>query len=43
MNKILIVEDEVVISNLIKAEFEANGYKCECAEDRRSCSKLHRK
>ncbi len=43
MNKILIVEDEAIISDLIKSEFEANGYSCECAKDRRNCSKLYRK
>ncbi len=37
MNKILIVEDEVIISNLIKSELEVNGYICECVNDRRAC------
>lgn len=33
MNKILIVEDEVSISDLIKIELELQGYKCEVAND----------
>lgn len=33
MNKILIIEDEVAISDLIKIELEAQGYKCEIAND----------
>lgn len=33
MNKILIVEDEIAISDLIKIELEARGYKCEVAND----------
>lgn len=33
MNKILIVEDEKAISDLIKIELEAQGYKCECVYD----------
>ncbi len=33
MNKILIVEDEKAISDLIKIELETQGYKCECVED----------
>ena len=33
MNRILIVEDEVAISNLIKMELEEQGYICECAKD----------
>lgn len=33
MNKILIVEDEIAISDLIKIELEVKGYKCEVAND----------
>ena len=33
MNKILIVEDEIAISDLIKIELETKGYKCEVAND----------
>ncbi len=33
MNKILIVEDEISISDLIKIELEMRGYKCEVAND----------
>ncbi len=33
MNKILIVEDEIAISDLIKVELETKGYKCEVAKD----------
>lgn len=33
MNKILIVEDEQSIRDLIKIGLEAQGYKCECAND----------
>ena len=33
MNKILIVEDELVISDLIKIELELKGYKCDTAKD----------
>lgn len=33
MNKILIVEDEIAIGDLIKIELEARGYKCEIASD----------
>lgn len=33
MNRILIVEDEVSISDLIKLELELQGYKCEVAND----------
>lgn len=33
MNKILIVEDEAAISDLIKIELELQGYKCEVAND----------
>ncbi len=33
MNKILIIEDEKAISDLIKMELELQGYMCECAED----------
>ena len=33
MNKILIVEDERAIRDLIKIELEAHGYKCEYAEN----------
>lgn len=33
MNKILIVEDENAISDLIKIGLEAQGYKCEIAKD----------
>ena len=33
MNRILIVEDEIAISDLIKLELEIKGYQCEVAED----------
>ncbi len=33
MNKILIVEDEIAISDLIKLGLESQGYKCETAND----------
>ena len=33
MNRILIVEDEIAISDLIKIELETKGYKCEVAND----------
>lgn len=33
MSKILIVEDEMSISDLIKIELESRGYKCEVAND----------
>ncbi len=33
MNKILIVEDEIAISDLIKIELEMKGYKCETVYD----------
>lgn len=33
MTNILIVEDEITISNLIKMALEKHGYKCECAYD----------
>ena len=33
MNKILIVEDELAISDLIKIELELKGYKCDTAKD----------
>lgn len=33
MGKILIVEDEVAISDLIKIGLSAQGYQCECAND----------
>ena len=33
MNKILIVEDEIAISDLIKIELKTKGYKCDVAND----------
>ena len=33
MNRILIIEDENAISDLIKIELETQGYICECAMD----------
>ena len=33
MKKILIVEDEEPISNLIKVNLNAEGYRCTCAFD----------
>ncbi len=33
MNKILIVEDEIAISDLIKIELESKGYRCDVAND----------
>ena len=38
MNKILIVEDEVAINDLIKIELESRGYKCEIANDGETAS-----
>ena len=43
MNKILIVEDEEIISELIKTELENAGYKCETVNNRRHCSRLYRR
>ena len=43
MNKILIVEDEEIISELIKTELENAGYKCETVNNRRNCSRLYRR
>ena len=36
MQKILIVEDEAAIANLIKINLEAEGYQCTCAFDGRA-------
>lgn len=33
MNRILIVEDEIAISDLIKIELESKGYRCDVAND----------
>lgn len=33
MNKILIIEDEIAISDLIKIELESKGYRCDVAND----------
>ena len=33
MSKILIIEDEIAISDLIKIELESRGYKCEVASN----------
>jgi len=33
MSKILIVEDEIAISDLIKIELESRGYRCDVAND----------
>lgn len=38
MNRILIVEDEISISDLIKIGLESQGYKCECALDGETAS-----
>lgn len=38
MNKILIVEDEIAISDLIKIELELQGYKCEVSNDGESAA-----
>ena len=38
MNKILIVEDEIAISDLIKIELEIKGYRCEVANDGETAS-----
>ena len=38
MNKILIVEDEVAINDLIKIELESRGYTCEIANDGETAS-----
>lgn len=36
MQKILVVEDESAIANLIKINLEAEGYRCVCAYDGQS-------
>lgn len=36
MQKILVVEDEKAIANLIKMNLEAEGYRCTCAYDGKS-------
>ncbi len=33
MNRILIIEDEIAISDLIKIELESKGYRCDVAND----------
>lgn len=33
MNRILIVEDEIAIRDLLKISLNAQGYQCECASD----------
>ena len=33
MNRILIVEDEIAICDLLKISLSAQGYQCECASD----------
>lgn len=33
MNRILIVEDEIAIRDLLKISLSAQGYQCECASD----------
>lgn len=38
MNRILIVEDEIAISDLIKIELEIKGYKCEVVNDGETAS-----
>ncbi len=38
MNRILIVEDEIAISDLIKIELESKGYKCIVANDGETAS-----
>lgn len=40
MNKILIVEDEKAISDLIKIGLESQGYKCETASDGETAANL---
>ena len=40
MKKILIVEDEVPISNLIKVNLTAEGYRCTCAFDGKAAADL---
>lgn len=36
MQKILIVEDEEAIANLVRMNLEAEGYRCTCAYDGKS-------
>ena len=33
MKRILVVEDEIAIRDLIKIGLELQGYQCECAKD----------
>ena len=33
MNRILIVEDEIAICDLLKISLSAQGYQCECASN----------
>lgn len=40
MNRILIVEDEIAISDLIKIELEMKGFKCDTANDGEIASNL---
>ncbi len=40
MNRILIVEDEIAISDLIKISLETKGYKCEVVNDGEKASDL---
>lgn len=40
MNRILIIEDEIAISDLIKYELETKGYKCDVANDGESGANL---
>lgn len=40
MNRILIVEDEMAISDLIKIGLESQGYLCECAYDGENAADL---
>ena len=40
MNKILIIEDEIAISDLIKYELEIQGYQCDAAKDGESGANL---
>jgi len=42
MERILIVEDEASIRELLKFGLEQEGYKCDTTKDRGNCSRLYR-
>lgn len=41
MNRILIVEDEASIRDLLKFGIQSQGYKCDVAKDRRNSSRFN--